>query len=133
MLNRQRNSDILRLNQVGKGLFFSLVVLDQFQEGVCQQGQRDVAIPALPMTHLVVGQSSFAFGFFDQWLNGVPGQGDTGQFDQGGLTGRIGHIAAEVSPIIGVPPDQQPLLTDFIVGHVDAPGTPLIPHCPLLA
>lgn len=52
------------------------------QEGMRQQGQGDVAMPALPGAHLVVIQPHLPFGRFDALLDGPPlaeGTCDLGQ------------------------------------------------------
>ena len=65
MLSRQRSSARLKLNQVGSVLFFSLVVLEQFEPGVGHHHQGHMPVPTMPMAHLIVGHAHLAFGFFE--------------------------------------------------------------------
>src|SRR5664279_4609269 len=72
------------------GVFFSACAQHR-QHSMGQHGQRDVPIPTLPVAHLVVIQSAFAFsrlkGLLDQpALSGHSDQGFNRVFTAGGVT-----------------------------------------------
>src|SRR5579862_82665 len=68
IFNRHANSARLNSNQKGSGsgLFLSILMANQRQPGMGNQGEGHVAIPRMPMANFIVTQSRRAFGFFQE-------------------------------------------------------------------
>ncbi|RKR31595.1 hypothetical protein B0G82_7796 [Paraburkholderia sp. BL17N1] len=63
-----------------------------------QQGQRDVAIPALPSAHLILIESAFAFGRLEAGLDFPPAARDVHQGLPCGLAARRGFVKLMTVP-----------------------------------
>ena len=65
MLSKQHSSDRLKLNQEGRGLFFSLIMLYKFEPGVSHHHQHHVTMPAMPVSYFIIGHAYFTFSVFN--------------------------------------------------------------------
>jgi hypothetical protein len=60
-------------------------------------GEGDVAIPTVPVAHLIVVEPGLAFGLLDTLFHGVSSGGHLGQGEQREVGGGIGQVVGEVA------------------------------------
>lgn len=66
------------------------------QPGLSHPGQRDMPMPTMPVTDLVLIQAGFVFGRFETLFNGGSGGRHLSQSFQGHFQGRVGQEVGDV-------------------------------------
>src|SRR3990170_1074571 len=73
-----------------------------------QSNQQHMMMPAKPAAHLVVVETNFSFGFFENGFDRPTHSAEAYKLDQGGLDGSVAKVELDFAGIIQVAADDQP-------------------------
>ncbi len=94
---------------------------------MCQQAERDVAVPAIPVPHFILIEADFPFGLGEPFLNRPPHTGDAHQFRYRCVDRPIGPKVGAVVGIVRV------VVAPAASAACPAALLPSAPHRPTLA
>ena len=128
-----RTSGTVRSAKSAGGGCFPRLNSHRCQPGVGQNRKRDMAMPTVPVSHLILVQTGFALGFLDALFDCVASGSHSSPIGQGSLSRRIGEVARQFVRLTDRTPKEQPTFTPrpSLIMLPGSHGDPIIGTRPL--